>query len=109
MRFLETGEAPAQGNLELPVVAERKAKAPKQAATAKKLPARNKAPAKKKPAPAKKKAREAAVQEGGARQEGVAEEACRSQAGQARQVEGQGAQAQVPGKDRKEAPIKNPP
>jgi GTP-binding protein len=43
MRFIETGEAPAQGNLELPVVAERKAKAPaKKAVSAKKKPAAKK-------------------------------------------------------------------
>jgi GTPase len=50
MRFIETGEAPAQGNLELPVVAERKAKAPKK----KKAAVPRKAPAKKKAAPKKK-------------------------------------------------------
>jgi GTP-binding protein len=73
MRFLETGEAPVQGNLELPVVAERKAKAPappkkkvvaKKASTkkapARKAPARkpkSKAPPRKLARPAKAKAK----------------------------------------------------
>jgi GTP-binding protein len=48
MRFLETSEAPAQGNLELPVIAERKSPARKKAPAARKKPA-----AKKKGKPAK--------------------------------------------------------
>ena len=67
MRFLETAEPPAQGNLPLPVVVERKpapAKkraAPKQKAPARKKPAKRAAPkkqttAKKKSAPKKKAA-----------------------------------------------------
>jgi GTPase len=68
MRFLETAEAPAQGNLVLPVVVERKT-APKKAApkkakakkAVKKPPqkaARRKKPAPKKRAPAKKKSKQ---------------------------------------------------
>jgi GTPase len=57
MRFIESGEAPVQGNLPLPVVAERKAAPKKKAATKKSSPARRKSGASKKPAAkAKKKA-----------------------------------------------------
>jgi GTPase len=54
MRFLETSEAPAQGNLELPVVVERKKAVPKKPAPKKAVPKR--AVPRKKAVPAKKKA-----------------------------------------------------
>jgi GTP-binding protein len=56
MRFLETGEAPAQGNLPLPVVVEKKAKASRA-----KVSVRKKAGAKKKRAAVRKVARRKAT------------------------------------------------
>jgi GTP-binding protein len=57
MRFIETGEAPAQGNLPLPVIPERKPAAAKKKPAARKKSAssRKTAPAKKKPAAKKKR------------------------------------------------------
>jgi GTP-binding protein len=52
MRFLETGEAPAQGNLPLPAVLE--SSAPKRKPAAARKPARGKAARRQKPAPRKK-------------------------------------------------------
>jgi GTP-binding protein len=63
MRFLETGEAPAQGNLPLPVLVEKKrVSAPRKAARKPKAKAKAKAkkPAAKKAAPKRKQARKPA-------------------------------------------------
>ena len=59
MRFLETAEAPAQGNLPLPIVAAKKP-AVKKPAPKKKAPPRTKAPAKKRAARKSARARKAA-------------------------------------------------
>jgi hypothetical protein len=55
MRFIETGEAPAQGNLELPVIVEKPKAVRKAAAAKKKAPAKKTSP-KKKSVPRKKAA-----------------------------------------------------